>query len=162
MPYFARRCGGRPLISWPWKRMLPERTGSSPVMLSMMVVRPAPLRPTSETTSLSTTLIETPCRMCAGPRKVLMASTSSSTVFSSFSRQRRTEQDVGDMLIGPDLVRRSVGEEFAFVHHHDAVGVAEHHVHVVFDHDGGDGAGAHHGGHGVHDLRLVARAHAAG
>src|SRR2546429_1536996 len=34
--------------SSPRKRMRPERTGRSPVMLSTMVVRPAPLRPTSE------------------------------------------------------------------------------------------------------------------
>ena len=41
---------------------------------------------------------------------------------------------------------RAVGEESALVHHHDAVGVAEHHVHVVLDDDGGDRPGAHHRG----------------
>ena len=47
------------------------------------------------------------------------------------------------------------------MHHHDAVGVAEHHVHVVLDDDGRNRSGAHHRGDGIHDLGLVARAHAA-
>src|SRR5215471_7970762 len=132
-------------------------------MLSMMVVRPAPLRPTSETTSPSSTLNVTPRRMCAGPRKVFMASTSSSTClsFAISCRQRRAEKDVGDVLVRLDLLRRPVGEEPAFVHHHDAVRVAEHHVHVVLDDDGRHRAGAHDRGYGIHDLRLLARAHPA-
>src|SRR5262249_32090702 len=132
-------------------------------MLSMMVVRPAPLRPTSETTSPSSTLNVTPRRMCAGPRKVFMASTSSNTClsFAISCRQRRAEKDVGDVLVRLDLFRRPVGEEFAFVHHDDAVRVAEHHVHVVLDDNGRYGAGAHDRRHGVHDLRLLARAHPA-
>src|SRR5215472_5833938 len=132
-------------------------------MLSMMVVRPAPLRPTSETTSLSSTRNVTPCRMCAGPRKVFMASTSSSTClsFAISSRQRRAEKDVVDVLVRLDLFRRPVGEESAFMHHDDAVRVAEHHVHVVLDDNRRHGAGAHDRRHGIHDLRLLARAHPA-
>src|SRR6266446_7844373 len=132
-------------------------------MLSMMVVRPAPLRPTSETTSPSPTLNVTPRTMCAGPRKVLMASTSSSTrlSFAISGRQRRAEKDVGDVLVRLDLFRRPVGEESAFVHHDDAVRVAEHHVHVVLDDNGRHRTRAHHRGYGSHDLRLLARAHPA-
>ena len=48
------------------------------------------------------------------------------------------------------------------MHHHDAVGVAENHVHVVLDHDGRHHAAAHHRGHSVHDLRLLVGADAAG
>ena len=54
------------------------------------------------------------------------------------------------------------GENRALVHHDDAVGVLEHHVHVVLDDHGGDALAAHDRGDGVHDLALVARAHAAG
>src|ERR671922_49475 len=164
MPRLARLCGGNLVMSSPWKRIRPERTGSRPVMLSMMVVRPAPLRPTSETTSPSLTSSVTPRRMCAGPRKVFMASTSSSTClpFAVSSRERRAEKDIGDVLVRLDRFRRSVGEESAFVHHHDAVRVPEHHVHVVLDDDGSHRAGTHDRGHGIHDLRLVARAHPAG
>src|SRR4030095_8189671 len=114
-------------------------------MLSMMVVRPAPLRPTSETTSPSSTLSVTPRRMCAGPRKVFMASTSSSTrlSFAISGRQRHAEKDVGDVVVRFDLFRRPVGEESAFMHHHDAVRVAEHHIHVVLDDNGRYRARAH-------------------
>src|SRR5947209_4356744 len=163
MPRLARLYGASLVMSSPRKRISPERTGSRPVMLSMMVVRPAPLRPTSETTSPSPTLNVTPRRMCAGPRKVLMASTSSSTrlSFAISGRQRRAEKDVGDVLVRLDLFRRPVGEESAFVHHHDAVRVAEHHVHVVLDDNGGHRTRAHDRGYGIHDLRLLARAHPA-
>src|SRR5712691_4058748 len=163
MPHLARRCGGRRVMSWPRKRIWPECTGRRPVMLSMMVVRPAPLRPTRDTTSPSSTVSDTPCKMCAGPRKVLMASTSSNTwcSFALSSRQRHAEKNVGDVLVHLDLFRRPVGEKPAFMHHHDAVGVAEHDVHVVLDDNGRHRSGAHDRGHGIHDLRLVARAHPA-
>src|SRR6266567_1317929 len=132
-------------------------------MLSIMVVRPAPLRPTSETTSPSSTLNVTPRRICAGPRKVFMASTSSSTClsFAISGRKRHAEKDIGDVVVRPDLFRRPVGEESAFVHHDDAVRVAEHHVHVVLDDNRRHGAGAHDRRHGIHDLRLLARANPA-
>src|SRR2546430_811461 len=163
MPRLARLCGGSLVMSSPRKRMWPERTGRRPVMLSMMVVRPAPLRPTSETTSPSPTLNVMPRRICAGPRKVLMASTSSSTRLSSAisGRQRRAEKDVGDVLVRLDLFRRPVGEEPAFVHHDDTVRVAEHHVHVVLDDNGRHRTRAYDRGYGIHDLRLLARAHPA-
>src|SRR5262252_9430894 len=162
MPRRARLCGGSLVMSSPRKRIRPERIGSSPVILSMMVVRPAPLRPTSETTSASPTSSVTPRRMCAGPRKVFMASISSSTCLSFASRERSAEKNVGDVSVRPDLLRRPVGEELPFVHHHDAVRVAEHNVHVVLDDDRSHCAGAHDGGYCIHDLRLIARAHAAG
>src|SRR5262245_44008306 len=163
MPRLARRCGGSLVMSSPRKRIRPERTGRRPVMLSMMVVRPAPLRPTSETTSPSSTPNVTPRRMCAVPRKVFMASTSSSTClsFAISGRERRAEKDVGDVLVRLDLFRRPVSEKFAFGHHHDAVRVAEHHVHVVLDDNRRYGAGAYDRRHGIHDLRLLARAHPA-
>src|SRR5260221_2111030 len=48
------------------------------------------------------------------------------------------------------------------MHHDDAVGVAEYHVHVVLDDDGGDHPSAHHRRDGIHDLRLFVRADPAG
>jgi hypothetical protein len=62
MPRLARRCGGNEVISSLRKRISPERIGSKPVMLSMIVVRPAPLRPTSATASSAPTSIDTPRR----------------------------------------------------------------------------------------------------
>ena len=125
------------------------------MMLSMMVVRPAPLRPTSETTSPSSTVSDTPCRICAGPRKVLMPSTSSST-WCSFALQADSgapSRMLATSSFALICVRRPVGKKPAFVHHHDAVGIAEHDIHVVLDDDGGHRPGAHDRGHRVHDLR---------
>src|SRR5262245_10505240 len=161
MPRLARLCGGILAMSSPRKRIRPERTGSRPMMLSMMVVRPAPLRPTSETTSPSPTSSVTPRRICAGPRKAFMASTSSSTCVLHLGRERHAEKDVGDVSVRLDRFRRSVGEESAFMHHDDAVRVTEHHVHVVLNHNRGYRAGAHDRRHDIHDLRLLARAHPA-
>src|SRR5215216_2815703 len=134
-------------------------------MLSMIVVRPAPLRPTSATTSSSSTCSDTSRTMCAAPRKVLMLSTSRSTRFSFVAAKSRrewnAEQDIGDVLVHLDLIGRTVGEERTLVHHHDAVGVAEHDIHVVLDDDRRHRAVAHHRGYGIHDLGLFVRAHAA-
>src|SRR5215471_13532718 len=137
--------------------MRPLRIGNSPVMLSMRVVRPAPLRPTKATTSSAATSIETLRRMCAGPRKVLMLSTSSNTfvILMPSCRQGRAEEDAGDIVVCLDFVRRSIGQEAALMHHHDAVGVAEHDVHVVLDDDRGHGSAALDRRYGVHDLRLI-------
>src|SRR5262245_3182678 len=99
-----------------------------------------------------------------------MASSSSSTCRSfailggdsqAESGTPSAEEEVRDVGVRRDLIRRALGEKPALVHHYDAVGIAEHHVHVVLDDDGGDRAGPHYRRHGIHDLRLVARAHPA-
>jgi len=46
-------------------------------MLSIVVVFPAPLRPTRQIDSPSPTRSETALKICAGPRNVLMRSSSS-------------------------------------------------------------------------------------
>src|SRR3989442_2082741 len=114
------------------------------MMLSMVVVLPAPLRPTRQTTSCSPTLNETPCRMCAGPRKAWM-------FFTSSMSNVRPEQILGHVAVLADLPGRAVGEKPAFMHHDDAIGAFEHHVHVVFDDDRRDPAAPHHCRHRVHD-----------
>src|SRR3990170_1877064 len=123
MPRSARWCTGSEFTSSPWNRIRPDFTGRKPMMLSMVVVLPAPLRPTRHTTSRSRTLSETLCRMCAGPRKVSMSFTSSIDV--------GPEQVLGHVGVVADRLGRTVGEEPAFVHHDHAVRVLEHHVHVV-------------------------------
>src|SRR6266852_3130784 len=152
MPSRARWCGGRPPISRPWNPIFPERTGSSPMMLSMVVVFPAPFRPTRHTDSLLPTLSDTRRRICAGPRQVSMASISS---------MRGPEQVRGHRLVLPDLVGRAARQDRALVHRHDPVRVLEDHVHVVLDDHGGDVVRADDRGDDVHDRRLLARADAA-
>ncbi len=55
-------------MSVPWKVILPERIGRRPMMVSMVVVFPAPLRPTRTTDSASETRRETCRRIWAWPR----------------------------------------------------------------------------------------------
>src|SRR5262249_52350924 len=76
-------------------------------------------------------------------------------------RERNTEENIGDVLVRLDFLRRPVGEERTFMHHHNAIRITKNHIHVVLDDYGSHRAGAHYLGHSVHDLRLVARAHAA-
>src|SRR5207253_9125105 len=153
MPSRARRYGGIVLMSFPWKVILPVRSGSRPMMLSMVVVLPAPLRPTRTTDSLSPTSSETCRRICARPRYVLMACSSS---------MGGPEHCVLHRLVAADLLRAATGENQALVHDHDPVGVLEDDVHVVLDDHRGDPVRADDGADHVHDRRLLARADAAG
>src|SRR5713226_6082657 len=98
-------------MSVPLNVILPLRMGSSPMMLSMVVVFPAPLRPTRHTDSPSRTVSDTPLRTWAGPRKVLIRSSSSTVLGSQKIR--------GDLLVVPDLVRGAVGQDGALVHGDD-------------------------------------------
>src|SRR3982751_5966324 len=99
------------------------------MMLSMVVVLPAPLRPTSATDSFSPTLSESCRRIFACPRKVSMPASSS---------MGGPEDGVLHRLVVADLLRLAAGEHLSLVHHHDPVRVAEDDVHVVLDHHRGD------------------------
>src|SRR2546426_5087735 len=98
-------------------------------MLSMVVFLPAPWRPTRTSDSASPSFRDTPLRTWAGPRNVLIRSTSSMAL--------GPQEIGGDLLVVPDLVRRSVGQDGALVHGDDPGAVSEDHVHVVLDDDGG-------------------------
>src|SRR6266511_5424172 len=141
-------------MSVPLNVILPLRTGSSPMMLSMVVVFPAPLRPTRHTDSPSRTVSEMLLSTWAGPRKVLIRSSSSMALGS--------QEIGGDLFVVPDLIRRAVGQDRPLVHGDDPGAVLEDHVHVVLDDHRRDPAGAHHRGDDVHDGRLLAGADAAG
>ena len=61
------RCGSRPAMSHPLYRMVPLRGGLRPVIEQSVVVLPAPLRPSSATTSPSATFSDRPWRMWPSP-----------------------------------------------------------------------------------------------
>src|SRR5438034_9644656 len=127
MPPSARSCVGNRVMSRPVNVTVPLRTGRRPMMLSMVVVFPAPLRPTRHTVSASPIERRTSRRTWAGPRNVLRRSTSSMAV---------GPQHVGrDLLVVADLLGRPVGEDRALVHGHDARAVGEAGGHVVLDDD---------------------------
>src|SRR6267378_466879 len=133
-------------MSWPWKVIFPARRGSRPMMLSMVVVFPAPLRPTRQTDSFSPTVSDTWRRIWAWPRYVLMPCSSS---------MGGPEHRVLHGLVPPDLFRAAAGEDLALMHDHDAVGVLEDDVHVVLDDDRGDLVRSDDRADDVHDGRLL-------
>src|SRR5215468_3475739 len=153
MPPRARSCAGSLLMSRPLKVTVPLFTGRRPMMLSMVVVFPAPLRPTRHTVSASPTRRAMSRSTWAGPRKVLRRDTSSMAV--------RAQHVGGDLLVIADFLGGAVGEDGALVHGYDARAVGEDHVHIVLDDDGGDSLRAHYVADDVHDGRLLARAHPA-
>ena len=67
MPARAIWFGIRPIISAPRNFTLPSRRGTRPMMDFIVVVLPAPLRPSSVTTSPSRTSKSTPCRIWLSP-----------------------------------------------------------------------------------------------
>src|SRR5262245_51487938 len=132
------------------------------MIVRSVVVLPAPLRPTRQTTSRSPTSSVT-------PRKIWLASMKTSAPDtlsirgSSGSLRASSDHGVDDAPVGPDLGRRGVGQDAPLVEGHDAVRVGEDDVHVVLDLDDGLQPDPLRGGdQDLHDRRLVARADAAG
>src|ERR1700716_3204569 len=123
------------------------------MMLSIVVVLPAPFLPTRQTDSLLPTVSETFRRIWAGPRQVSM---------DSISSMRGPDQRRRHRLVAPDLVRGAAGQDGALVHGHDPVRISEDDVHVVLDDDRGDVLRPDDRADDVHDRGLLAGADAAG
>src|SRR5881275_1674608 len=116
MPSRALRYGGKEPMSFPWKVIFPARVKSRPMMLSMVVVLPAPLRPTRTTDSCAPTSRETLRRIFARPRYVSILESSS---------MGGPEDRVLDPLVVADLLRSAARQHHSLVHHHDAIRVLE-------------------------------------
>src|SRR5262249_44351274 len=127
------------------------------MMLSIVVVLPAPLRPTRQTDSFSPTESDTDRRICARPRYVLMPSTSSMALMRAWP-----EDHLPDLRILLDLFQNSARQDEALIHDHDAIGVLENDVHVVLDDHRRDLLGTHDRTDHIHDRRLLARRNTAG
>src|SRR5688500_14549486 len=107
----------------PRKLMAPPRARVRPMMERTVVVLPMPLRPRRVTASPSPMLSERSKSTWLAPYAVSRFSTLSSNLVSQVGAP--------DLGIGADLPRRSGGDHAAVDHHGDAVGEAEHRVHVV-------------------------------
>src|SRR5215475_10520430 len=121
-----------PTVSPFSKRTVPERLPTMPMTDFSVVVLPAPLRPSSVTSSPRAISKLTPCRMCDSPYQACRPST--------LSR--------GSAMAGPDIgldhlrVLRhrlvgSFGQHLAARQHGDGVGEIGHNRHVVLDHQHG-------------------------
>ena len=144
------------------------------MMVRSVVVLPAPLRPTRQTSSRAPTssvdLAQDLARL-DGRRRALDAEHARGACVARVGggAARPAVSGARPMTVAttcsspPDTVGRAVGEHPALVQGHDAVRVGEHDVHVVLDLDDGLDAGLPRRRHQrLHDGGLVAGAHAAG
>src|SRR5690606_4842173 len=105
--------GRRPVTSSPFRVMLPAEGFSRPLMVLNKVVLPAPLAPSSTTSSPCPTVMDTLSRAL---KLSYLAST-----FSSFNILFTPQVSLDDHRIVLDLFRGSLGDLLAVVQHHDLV-----------------------------------------
>src|SRR6202795_5235890 len=133
MPSRAISYGGSPWMARPSRRTAPCRGWSTPMMVRIVVVLPAPFRPSSTVTASSRTRRDTPCRMWCWPISVWTSSTSSRAA----GMRRASVVRRLDGGIGAHRLRRPVGDEPAVLEHGDRVRQRHHHVDLVLDEQDG-------------------------
>src|SRR4051812_23000461 len=131
MPSRAIRYGGRRSMARPSYRMAPRRGCSSPTIVRIVVVLPAPLRPSKTVTRSRRTVTDTPCRMWCCP---MSAWTSPTSRTASGSDTGAAAEIRGlDLGVARDRLRRVVGDEAAVLEDGDRVRERHDHVDLVLD-----------------------------
>src|SRR5579871_1849096 len=137
------RLDGRRVVSTPSTRTDPSRLGTIPMIDRRVVVLPAPLRPSSVTTSPPYTSKSMPCTMCDSPYQAFRPRTCSRGAAlesrpwmppvppSGMPRPHVSLYDVG--ILRHRLVV-AFGENLAAGQHGDAVGQRRDDGQVVLDH----------------------------
>src|SRR5437870_641002 len=148
------RCGGRPMVSRPAMRIEPVRLAVSPRMDRSVLVRPAPLRPSSVMHSPALTSRSMPWSTCDSPYHAWtsrIASMASLMFFGSHVglAHRRIRRHAGI---------RPFRQYLAALKHGDGVADVGDDLHVVFDHQ--HGAAGRHGLDQVLDAVDILVAHA--
>src|SRR3954470_17711960 len=109
-----------------------------PMMARSVVVLPAPLRPSSVTSSPSPMLKSIPCRMCDSPYQACRFSTRSSSLESlakaAVSRMPGPHIGFDDLLVAGDRGVIALGQDAAAGQHRDRVGQIRDNRQVVLDH----------------------------
>src|SRR5260221_8060260 len=120
---------GWPIVSWPSKVTDPVRFSTMPITDLSVVVLPAPLRPSSVTSSPRPISKPTPCRMCDSPYQACRPSTLSKV-------SSMTGPDIGfdDGRVLRHGGVRALGQHLAARQHGDGVREVGDHGHVVLDH----------------------------
>src|SRR3954469_19450438 len=108
MPSWARRCGGREVMSTSSHTIFPERIGSTPTSARRKLDLPTPLRPSRQVTWPFCAANDTLRSGWLGPEERLRVSTCSTSA---------AEIDFDHALVGLDLVDRSFGQHAALVQH---------------------------------------------
>src|SRR6266851_1763854 len=143
MPRLVIRLGGRPSMSSPANRIVPE-PGTRPVMALQSVDLPMPLRPTTASTPRSRES-DTPCSTWARPKWTSSFSTwrIGAAAEADGSRPERSRGMAAPMLAAHvdrldfgivfDLVRRAVLQQAAIVQDRDPLDDAQRDVEIVLD-----------------------------
>src|SRR6266536_5167821 len=105
------------------------------MIVRMVVVLPAPLRPSSTVTASGRIRSDTPCKMWCWPMWVWRSSTSRMLVSINLARTGHAAAEVGrlDLEVLADRLGRAVGDQAAVLEHRDRVGQRHHHVDLVLD-----------------------------
>src|ERR1700761_619893 len=114
------------MVSWPLTLIEPLRAPVRPMIARIVVVRPAPLRPSSVTTSPSSTWKSTPCSTCDSPYQAFrpLISRKGVDMFSVGSDElglRGAHVGLDDLRVLRDLGVRSFGQQRAALQHGDGV-----------------------------------------
>src|SRR4051812_38830892 len=131
MPSRAMASDGRPMSSLPSKRIEPCRRATMPMIDLSVVVLPAPLRPSSVTTSPSATSKSMPCRMCDSPYQALIPLTSRRLGMPGSQIGLDHASILRDGVVVP------LSEDLAALEYGDPVRKRRHHRQVVLDHQDG-------------------------
>src|SRR5215831_18856876 len=128
-PSLAMRFEESEIVSVPSKRTEPSRRATIPITDFRVVVLPAPLRPSSVTTSPRRTSNSTPWRMCDSPYQAWSPATESS---ASAMLGPQVGLDHAGILRHRGVV--ALGDDLAAREDRDAVRELRHHAQVVLDH----------------------------
>src|ERR1051325_8793987 len=146
MPIRAIRSEEAREMSWPSKRIDPVRFPMMPITDFSVVVLPAPLRPSSVTTSPAFTLKLTPCRMWDSPYHASRFSTASTGLPAAAAIGRSAIVTSGmpgsqigflDALVFCQLGIMAFRQHVTPRQHRDDVGEIGDHTQIVLDHQDG-------------------------
>src|SRR5437660_26416 len=142
IPWRAIAFDESPMSSWPSWRTDPVRWPTIPMMDFSVVVLPAPLRPSSVTTSPARTSKLTPCSTWDSPYQACSPSTDSNGTPLT-SSMADPEIGFAHIRVGRDRGVVAFREDTAARQHRDAVRQAGNDTEIVLDHQhraiGGDG-----------------------
>src|SRR5690242_9360438 len=134
-------------VSRPSYWIKPSRRGTIPMIDFSVVVLPAPLRPSSVTTSPGSTSNATPCNTCDSPYHAFSPLTASSgpaeplyvcgSSFPGASSMPRSEIGFDDGRILRHRCVVALREHFAARQHRDVIGQRRHDRQIMLDHQHG-------------------------
>src|SRR6185436_7147373 len=124
------------MVSRPSYAIEPLRAASMPMTARMVVVLPAPLRPSSVTTSPAFTLNVMPCRMWLSPYQACTSCTAS-CASAMPGPPTGTHVRLDDLRVAADLGVRTFRQHVPARQHGNAVGQVGHHRQIVLDHQHG-------------------------